>query len=122
MIDPYNALLSARKETKGTKSSKWQHIFQCSSCGKCKVQSDYETSLKCTCGDDMPIVISYDSSNTEYNARTGEPYVEPKATSRISCVKNIRLDLGLTQKQLADQLGVSQQFIGQIVMQETSGD
>jgi ribosome-binding protein aMBF1 (putative translation factor) len=110
--DRYNALLSARKEIKATKSNKWRHIFQCIECGKCVFQQNYETSLVCKCGGEMPIVISYDANNNEYNARTGETYEEPKQTE--SCVKVIRSELGLTQKDLAKIIGVSQQFIAQV--------
>lgn len=116
-----NQLLSARKELKSTKSNRYRHIFQCQHCGKTKTQQEYERSLKCKCGGLMPIIISYDANNTEYNGQSGEPWEEPKTTTNAkTAMQIIREDLGLTQGDLADKFKVSQQFISQIEKRKRS--
>jgi DNA-binding XRE family transcriptional regulator len=108
-------LQSARKECKARKKSKsYVHILQCDSCMKCSIEKTYAKYKTCECEGTQWIRYSYDGSNREFDGETGELIVELRATARQSKLKDARELAGLTQQELASELGLSRVFISKV--------
>ncbi|SCM83733.1 hypothetical protein KL86SPO_70591 [uncultured Sporomusa sp.] len=102
-----SVLKQARTEAKSKVTKLQRHLFQCSSCRKTHIQNDYVQSVECPCGGLLVIKYTY-IGNKEYYAY-GEAVGQQIEPGNL--VKQVRKSLKLSQKELADILGVNQQFI-----------
>jgi len=113
-------LEGARIELVSSKATKLhRHIYQCLDCGKTVTQLDYEgRTKKCECG--LYMVIRYTLvSKRLFNGLTGQEISAKRGKGyNTNLLKTCRKKRNISQIQLAEMFGVTQQFISQIESNE----